>query len=328
MMVRSHRTISCSQSTSGLISSLAFCLVSVSPAGLCSCLDSRGDSTDIQTSTVHIDEVFSHEIPYEFRPSGASASSSGAFVVWSQSTSQALVFSQQLLIEIDIGLGMVPVGGQLLANGQAIELVDGENGRVVRYDTSGVVIGEYDIPQIGDSIRLEDASFTRLALYVGGRSPSSSYVVLKVVPPQFQLLAEFPGSSTEPRQFHLSAYGDHVLVTEQDPPFSTVVLGRGRSRDRIVPGQAAGLHSDSSSTSRYVSLPMIALDHGFIQTISNIKSDDRIILLFNKAGRFLRKHAIPVPMGFMAASVETQTVLAMRVTDRAELVLYEWRWGE
>ncbi len=73
-------------------------------------------------------------------------------------------------------------------------------------------------------------------------------------------------------------------------------------------------------------MPALLLDSGFVQTIADLRSDRRSLLLFGSDGRFIRSTQLDIPMAFVSADPMAHRLIALRDIDERELVEYRWRW--
>jgi hypothetical protein len=73
-------------------------------------------------------------------------------------------------------------------------------------------------------------------------------------------------------------------------------------------------------------LAPIELDSGFLRVLADMKSDRRILQLYDQSGRLVRTTAIAAPVGFISSDLANSTALALRHAERMELVVYRWFW--
>ena len=69
---------------------------------------------------------------------------------------------------------------------------------------------------------------------------------------------------------------------------------------------------------------VVAVGSGYVQTLANRGTDDRVLLWFDERGRFLRYVHLQVPFGFIAAAARAPVMLAIRTLNNSELVKYSW----
>jgi hypothetical protein len=78
----------------------------------------------------------------------------------------------------------------------------------------------------------------------------------------------------------------------------------------------------------WVGLPVFQLDSGFLQTLADPRSDKRVLVLYDLDGRVVNRRAMNVAFGILTVSVHQRMLLALRRSDRNELVRYRWDWRQ
>ena len=76
----------------------------------------------------------------------------------------------------------------------------------------------------------------------------------------------------------------------------------------------------------WVGLGVFALDSGFVQILADLASDRRHLLVYDPSGSFKRRTEIDVPFGILDTLLDGQELLALRRTDRLEILIYRWSW--
>lgn len=77
-----------------------------------------------------------------------------------------------------------------------------------------------------------------------------------------------------------------------------------------------------------MSLSTLRLDGGFLQNLVDLRSDARVLILYDAQGKVRRHTTMDVPMGFVASVPGEHLLLAIRRVGGVELVGYNWRWSE
>jgi len=126
----------------------------------------------------------------------------------------------------------------------------------------------------------------------------------------------------------LSPAGGSVLVTELMAPFRLVRLNPTSGRADTLAAAlgnlgAAMIPGDSLPTWR--ALPAVALDCAVLLTLSDLGSDQRLLLRYDSAGRVARVTPLEAPLG-MVTALGGASLLAARRAGELELVWYSWRW--
>jgi hypothetical protein len=100
----------------------------------------------------------------------------------------------------------------------------------------------------------------------------------------------------------------------------TATITRARPLSRVL---AAKMSPD---TLAWIGLPPIQLDQGALRTYADLKSDRRILALFDTGGTLVRTTDLNVPLGLIAGSPEFHRLVGAQYTVGTEAVLYDWRW--
>lgn len=141
-------------------------------------------------------------------------------------------------------------------------------------------------------------------------------------------LFEFSQNSATPtdlRSSYSGAANGHLIRAGMYWPFrwilqdtSGVIQGGSSAREAVpAPGE---------NFATWVGLRVVALDRGFIQTLADPRSDSRAILLYDSAGHFIRQTRLGLSFGVLAAEPAQKQLVALRTTDRVDLVIYQWAW--
>jgi hypothetical protein len=93
----------------------------------------------------------------------------------------------------------------------------------------------------------------------------------------------------------------------------------------LLLGNALGVRS--TDLEAWVALPALPLDKGLIQTLSDLRSDLRLLVVYDTDGSVLRHRQIDVPLGLVASAPARQELLAVRRVNEVEAVLYRWCWS-
>lgn len=129
--------------------------------------------------------------------------------------------------------------------------------------------------------------------------------------------------------FRITGTGTTLIFTNTRAPFlNTIVDAKGLTQLVFSPVPDS-LHSDQMSLDipeTVISLPTLIVDGHYLQTLSDLRSDRRTVLLFSAAGAFIRSTHLDVPIGFVAVEPSLNVLVAVRRSDRVEIVKYRWRW--
>jgi len=123
----------------------------------------------------------------------------------------------------------------------------------------------------------------------------------------------------------VAASEEGFLVNVRSNPFTWAQITAGvrtqlKANPLILAPQSAIGHN-------WVSTGVVDLSQGFLQVIADLSSDRRLLLLFSSEQEPIRSREIRLPFGLLAARPADSTILALRRTDRLELVRYRYSWN-
>jgi hypothetical protein len=112
-------------------------------------------------------------------------------------------------------------------------------------------------------------------------------------------------------------------------PFTAVILDSSgsfvRSGDKAaISAILAGVESELRAY--WLTTSVVETDAGWLQVISDLRSDARIMITFDTAGNVMRHRVVHAPFGFIASRPLQRRLLAARTIRETELVVYHWRW--
>jgi len=139
---------------------------------------------------------------------------------------------------------------------------------------------------------------------------------------------ELPGfaqDSSEASWLYLSSADDGAIPGSRRAPFGWVLLtpmgvATPVGSSRAYPSVPGMIEQGSS----WIALPVIQVDQGYLQMHADLSSDKRRFKVFDRDGNLLRTRELIAPIGIYARY--GNRLLAVRITDATELVLYGWRW--
>lgn len=126
---------------------------------------------------------------------------------------------------------------------------------------------------------------------------------------------------------HFSVFeeGEVFSTTQIAFPFQSYITGRRDGRTmRLAPPDSILAPLPPGT---WASLPLLRLDLGYLQTLANMSSDDRVLLRYTESGDLAASSLIRVPMGFVASFPSLGLALAVKGIDGTEVSKYAWRWG-
>jgi hypothetical protein len=297
---------------------------------LASCADddSRNSSTaDVgdATSTVVLAQILRIDVPDPPIVRVVAADDTTLFIQTTKSTylltpSTGTLKSLSLLpSEKPLAVHRNALGGITLVFPQHIEVFDDEN-------ASSVHIA-FRLPAISG---LPSAGFVGdRATIVGGNVTANSFRAYSGIGESETAHELFTLSSLDTGRIaiQLSEYGrDSIIATNMFYPFESYLVVRGADPTLLtMPTRHQEFTGDlRHAPGRYVGLPLLPGDCGFIQTIADLNSDSRFLLVYDADGGLRRVRHISAPMALVAA-LPKPGILAGVVTTSAQssLVLYK-----
>lgn len=127
------------------------------------------------------------------------------------------------------------------------------------------------------------------------------------------------GSSATMR---LSALGGRPVASMVNAPFD-LYLHRGGSTTRIEKGAPPDWPPDALRTA---ALRVVPVDEFGVQTIVDLTSERRSLRLLDPNGATVREAEVGAPLAIVRGT--GSSVLALRISDRVELVTYGWEWRQ
>ncbi|WP_419936739.1 hypothetical protein [Candidatus Palauibacter sp.] len=126
----------------------------------------------------------------------------------------------------------------------------------------------------------------------------------------------------------LSGTSRGIIVTSRFFPFSwSATRTKTREAGRmIVAGQLPASNELHYANDPWVGTGVFALDSGFVQVLADLRSDRRHLVIYASSGAFKRRRVLDVPFGILDTEPHRHELLALRRTDRLEILTYQWSW--
>lgn len=115
-----------------------------------------------------------------------------------------------------------------------------------------------------------------------------------------------------------------IIVSSRHFPFAWSTAAGGG--DRTVAGRIPTGNETYYASDPWVGTGVFALDSGFVQVLADLASDRRHLVFYDSSGAFKRRRLIDVPFGILDTAPDRRQLLALRRTDRVEILTYEWTW--
>ena len=277
-------------------------------------------------------EVDSWTLPDSFALSGMSTSAERDLVLWSSSSDHLILLNHQLELvrEVPLPGGIEPRFVSVLRD-HSIEFVEWDSAKIHRLTYSaGRYLHQAEMSGVEGSVVAAARGEDRWVFLSRGRD---SVLTL--------YRSRFPGgeewASTTWRDGGTGGYmigvnSQEILITQREAPFHVRVVGmdlreRADFQPDLYPHLLQGPAPETTVvTPRWMSLPALPLDRGWVQTLADLTSDRRVIVLYDEAGQHVRSVHLDVPLGLAISLPEERVLFASRRTNALEIVRYEWRW--
>lgn len=153
---------------------------------------------------------------------------------------------------------------------------------------------------------------TRVSLVRGGGTPFSPSGV------------DLPIAWSDSAAISVSTGPRGIIVSSRHFPFVWSTAADGGARP--VTGRVPAGNEPYYASDPWVGTGVFALDSGFVQVLADLASDRRHLVIYDSSGAFKRRRVIDVPFGILDAAPDRRQLLALRRTDRVEILTYEWTW--
>lgn len=277
-------------------------------------------------------EVFSWPVPEDHSLAGAALGTGGAFVAVFEDRGYVAVVDGAQLRWFGDGILIHPVGAALVENNAFLEVIDAGLGQALRFTRDGTLLDRWALHLPFD---LTHAARAEGGWYVGGvasEGGKEAFAVWWIAADgtasliyEEQLPAGPFGSRVEQ---HLSTAGSNALVTRVTPQYATLRIDSvGAVLREYSPFSSPELQQllSQDSTRLWVSLPAVDLGQELLQTIADVRSDRRVLVLFDRSGTVARYSELDVSWGALAARPSDRLLIAARRADRISVVGYSWR---
>lgn len=277
---------------------------------------------------LELSEALALELPTREPVAGLVATDAGAVAAWAGGRLfWAASGSGRLLAEIG-GPGH-PVAAAFVEGDSLLEVVDA-SGEVVTLRVGG---GRVAHTSFRPPVPIQAAVRTPGGWVGGGTDRVGRYLIFPLQPGRDRVLLAFDPDTLVglgAAAVQLSPAGEDVLVTDLEPPFRT----RRMRPDGSVAREFQPRHPPPDEPVdtlrgevRWISLPVVPLQRGYLQTLTDLGSDRRLIVLYDGRGREVRRREVEVPVGITGITPRERYLLASRNAGRPEVLLYSWRWN-
>jgi hypothetical protein len=282
-------------------------------------------SQDCGADRLALAESSALSLPATFGIQGWAADRRGAVALWSVGGEVLAIDAERALARIRLPDTLTPAG--LALSGDTLRFLDLAGGREYRL-VAGRLMQTGRSAVLGPGLLLEQAVLLDDQWVIAVReAETGALLVYRLgsrvryrVPP-----AVDPGAL---RRVQLSLADGTVLLTELMAPFRVVRLdpltGHADTLAPVLRHAVASL-IPADSLLFWRALPAVALDCAVLLTLSDLRSDRRLLARYDVAGRVVRVTPLEAPLG-MVAALGDESLLAARRAGELELVWYSWRW--
>ncbi|MDP2858795.1 MAG: hypothetical protein Q8P50_12570 [Bacillota bacterium] len=278
-----------------------------------------------QVALLQLAEVATWQPPEGFRLEGVSQSRTGELLVWSRRAAIVLSRHWEQQREVRFPENLSVVSAALVRGGaQAeVEVLAQEPLALYRLAVDG---------SIRESTRLRVAGRLARATW----SPEGWLLLLERSeedPATFALVRCLGRDGGELRQIatleadsYLANAPGLIVLSRISEPYTVHVLHEAGGRQRMEPPvdvlDSLMAAQERGTRDGWAALSTIPINDGFMQVISDLTSDLRILVLYDALGRFSRARTLDAPLAFLASDLEEETLIAVRRVNQLELVRY------
>jgi hypothetical protein len=115
----------------------------------------------------------------------------------------------------------------------------------------------------------------------------------------------------------------NVLVSNMSSPLEGVALSP--SGDTLLTFEEPNI---ATAGQNYVALPILPVGRGFVQTLADATSDERIILVYGPDGALLRHSRISAAFGLIHSNPEIGLILGLQDFGTPEVIGFRWHWTQ
>jgi hypothetical protein len=279
-----------------------------------------------------LQELHAHELPVTANVVGAAIANDGRIVYWGNGTVSLIARDKRIALPLCPAESRDIITAAFVEHDSVVEFfVHGDKTVVYRVEPHNKCTRSVTVTAIDDEV--VSAARTTDGWIVGVVTARLSSATFSVAHDgSLRRLTPWEEAGQDPwdlRFSHLARETKGFIIASFRWPFTWVLLDSLGAVSKLSGPLAGGspeISEGPSDLREWIGLPVVALDRGFAQTLSDPRSDHRLLVLYDQAGRAIRHSQIEVPLGLLASSPEGRLLVALRRTDRLELVTYGWRW--
>lgn len=265
-------------------------------------------------------EQLSVPLPDTMSISGGALGPSGAAVLWSTGLGVVVAVRGGSLTALCPTSRMRPVGARMLSD-DVVEIVDANGPSLIRVEAGRCAHTPMRHRALINTVTFSNDDWLISGITAGG----SPFVATMRDNRSSSPLRTFIRDSSRSAAMHLTG-GRRAVASMLRPPFAwRATLEGGGFVDGAPPAQAVAKFA-GASTSSVLGLPVRTLGNGYLQILSDLTSDRRLLVTYRADGSFSRADLVEASMGVLDVNETDKVLLAIRRSDRLELVTYSWQW--
>ncbi len=280
-------------------------------------------------AVLRLEQQAAYPLPPHLGIEGATALGDGGYALWAADGTIFEVDREGVRNERHLPRELRPVGLTPVPGGfRFLDLRTGAE-YLLGADTLPAAVGR--VP-LAPGEELDGARWVEGAWFIAVRDTlARRFLLRRVAGEGARTLYASPAADTVPRipRYHLSPAGPALLLTHLTAPFEVLHLDprTGRVDTLAAPAADPAVRTTLPDTlAGWRALPAVALDCGWLLTLTDLASDHRLLLRYDAAGALARITPLEAPFGLVAGRPAAATLLAARRAGAMELVWYRWRW--
>lgn len=268
---------------------------------------SNGPPSKTPKPDISLEEAFSQPLPNDFAVSGLSVSQDGMIVLWSANAPRLATLDPVRLrlayYSLGDSPGFVAAARVVVGDAPGLEVVSGI--RLLSADTLGQKLRSVSI---NAPVEVTAAVRGRVAWYFAGISPDQRLRIYRRVnggnAEEIVSREDWRRGATSPPPDVLLGIDVHegqerLIVGLPTYPFTTeIVSADGDAVMHFETPQKALEAAQMPKGALWQAVGLVPFDDGFIQTLSDLRSDARLLVEYDRAGRVVGTALAYVPIGF------------------------------
>lgn len=258
-------------------------------------------------------EAASVILPSNVVPEHLAGSESGAFIVWGRGQRGVWLFQPATHSGSDLRVDELDqVAGVSFVTDTTFEVVDAGLSEILVFGITGDLLERRKFDR-ADSL----AHVFRVSNQWMGVTRYEARVALRGLEDGATNTLEIPGFAGR-GAFHISSDANAFLFSLVSDPFTIVRAPLITLQLETWPAQNFPFEHD-----RWIALPPVGVGKGYLQTLVDPASDDRLLIRFDQHGRVLRASPLAIPIAIVGASATGNKVFVARNVGTIEIVIYE-----